>query len=326
VSVAFSHNLVKDVYQDIVPPIFTDEDVPDPYTSEGEYDDAISEGIEIPLNARMDYHTLDISAGVNTTYIHRMRLGKIGMSTGLSTTVTYLWYDPEIYRPYSQTVRDNLYSWDFINTWSNTIYWDSRDIFYNPTQGLYFSQYFGFTGGFLLGAREYIRLRTRAEAFFTLFRIPVSENFDFATILALHSSISFLTPQIGGGFVITPADTLVIDGMTIGRGWPYQAEFKAVWDSSLELRHPLAEQILWWTWFFDVVGAWREINHMRIGDMSIDDYYFSFGFGLRFTIPGFPIRLYLSRNFKTQNGRVEWEDGDIGPFKFVISFVQTGGF
>jgi len=67
-----------------------------------------------------------------------------------------------------------------------------------------------------------------------------------------------------------------------------------------------------------------------MGGMSIDDYYFSYGFGLRFTIPGFPIRLYLSRNWKWEDGMVEWEDGDfsIGPhgFKFVISFTQPGGF
>jgi len=328
VSVSFFHNLVTGVYQDIVPPIFTDEDVPDPYTSVEEYEDAIAEGVEVPLYSRMDYHTLDISAGVNTTYIHRMRLGRIGMNTGLSTTISYLWYDSDIYRPYSETVRDNLYAWDFINTWGNTIYWDSRDIYYNPTQGTYFSQYAGFTGGFLFGARDYIKLRTRAEAFFTLFRIPVTENFDFATILALHSSIAFLTPQIGGSLEITPADTLFIDGMTIGRGWAYRNEFKAVWDSSVELRHPLVKQFLWWTWFFDVVGAWREVYSM--GGMSIDDYYFSYGFGLRFTIPGFPIRLYLSRNWKWEDGMVEWEDGDfsIGPhgFKFVISFTQPGGF
>jgi outer membrane protein insertion porin family len=327
-SLAFSHNLIKDVYQDIIPPLFTDEDVPDPYTSEDEWEDAISEGIEVPAYARMDYHTIDISTGVNTKYTYRTLLGNLGVSTGLTTTITYLWYDPDLYRPYSQNVRENLYTWNFINTWGTTLFWDKRDIFYNPTSGWYLAQYVGFTGGFLFGARHYIKLQSRAEQFLTLWMVPLSENFDFGAVLAVHSSISFLLPQFGDIFEVTPKDTLAIDGMVVGRGWPYQYEFKALWESSLEIRQPLLKKFIWWVWFFDVVGAWPEISMM--GDMTVEDYYFGWGFGLRFTIPGFPIRLYLSRNFRVENGEVVWEPGDftIGPhgFKFVIAFTQPGGF
>ena len=327
-SLAFSHNLIKDVYQDIIPPLFTDEDVPDPYTSEDEWEDAIADGIEVPLFSRMDYHTIDISTGVNTKYIYRTILGRLGVSTGFTTTVTYLWYEPELYRPYSGNVRDNLYTWEFVNTWGTTLFWDKRDIFFNPTNGWYISQYVGFTGGFLGGARHFIKLQSRAEEFITLWMVPVSQNFDFGAVLALHSSISFLLPQFGNIFEVTPKDTLAIDGMVVGRGWPFQSEFKALWENSLEIRQPLLKNFIWWVWYFDAVGAWPEISLM--GNMSIEDYYFGWGFGLRFTIPGFPIRLYMSRNFRVANGKVEWDDGDfqIGGhgFNFVIAFTQPGGF
>ena len=118
--------------------------------------------------------------------------------------------------------------------------------------------------------------------------------------------------------------------MVVGRGWPFQSEFKALWENSLEVRQPLLKNFIWWVWYFDAVGAWPEISLMRVGEMSIEDYYFGWGFGLRFTIPGFPIRLYMSRNFRVVNGKVEWDDGDfqIGGhgFNFVIAFTAPGGF
>ena len=327
-SVSFSHNLIKNVYQDIIPPLFEEVDIPDPYTSMEEYEDALRGGLNIPSYAMMDYNTIDITLGLNTGYFLRTKVGRVGFNTGLSTTLTYLWYNDEIYRPYSLSVRDNLYRWDFINTWGTTLYWDKRDIMHDPTAGFYLSQYFGFTGGFLFGARDYIKLQTRAEAFQTLFRIPVTENFDLAMVLALHSSIAFILPQFGGFFEVTPVELLAIDGMNIGRGWPYQTGYKALWDSSLELRMPLVKNLLGWTWFFDVVGTWPEISTM--GNMSIEDYYFSFGAGIRFTIPGLPIRLYLAQTFQVIDGKVDLGTGDfsLGPLglKFVIAFTRPGGF
>jgi outer membrane protein insertion porin family len=327
-SLSVFRNVVSNIYQDIIPPIFADVDVPDPYISEADFQAALEGGLEIPASATMQYDTIDVSASVNTSYFARSSLGRLGITTTLSSTATYLWYDPEIYRPYNQTVRDNLLNWNFVNSWGTTFFWDNRDIFFNPTTGFYLSQFVGLTGGFLQGSRHFAKLRSRAEGFLTLFSVPMGETFDLEMILALHSSVSFIFPQIGGLLELTPKDMLAIDGMTIGRGWPFRAEFKALWDSNVELRSPIVRQFLWWTWFFDVVGAWTDVAQM--GSMDIEDYYFSFGAGLRFTMPGLPIRLYFSSNFKVTDGAVVWEDGDfkIGSLglKFVIAFSRPGGF
>ena len=329
ISFSVSHNLISNVFQDITPPIFTDQDIPDPYGSWGEYQAAVLTGLSIPYFSTMDYDSLDISLSLNTSTFLRTRLGRLGANTGLSSTATYLWYNSDFFRPYNQTVRDNLRALNFVNTWGTTLYWDNRDIYYNPTKGHYLSQYLGFTGGFLFGARHYIKLNSRAEGFLTLFSIPVTEKYDFKMILAAHTAISFLFPPFGRtDIVASPQDMLAIDGTYNARGWPYRATYRALWENSLEFRIPILEQFLWWISFFDVAAGWPEISSM--GSMSIDDYYFSFGGGLRFTMPGLPIRIYLSQTFKAEEGKVIWGEGDfpVGPLglKFVISFTRPGGF
>jgi outer membrane protein insertion porin family len=328
-SLSVFHNVVKNVYQDIVPPIFTDVDVPDPYTSLAEYEAALANGIDIPLASTMDYDSIDISFSVNSGYFYRSALGRLGVQTGLSITATYLWYDPALYRPYNKTVRDNLENLNFINTWGTTFYWDNRDIYYNPTEGFYVSQYVGFTGGFLFGSRDYISLKSRADGFLTLWSVPAGENFDFETVLAVHSAVSFITPTIGGLEVTSSQDLLAIDGITVARGWPFVSAYRALWESSLELRSPIIRQYLWWSWFLDAAGAWTEISQM--GSMSLNDFHFSIGGGLRLTLPGFPIRFYLAQTFSFQDGKLLWGDGDIDignnlSLKFVLAFTRPGGF
>jgi len=328
-SLSVYHNVVRNVLQDIEPPIFTDEDVPDPFTSLDEYEDALGSGdLDIPYYSTMQYDSVDISLGFTTSYFIRTLLGRLGVNSGISSTITYVWYDSDIYRPYSGLVRDNLDAWNFVNTWGTTFYWDNRDVYYNPTKGHYLSQYLGLTGGFLLGSRHYIKLTSRADGYHKLFSIPLGDKFNLEMVLAAHSELSFILPQLDGDLELTPKDTLAIDGMTVGRGWTYRSDFRSLWSNILELRMPLVRQFLWWSWFFDAAGAWALPG--GISAMTIEDFYFSYGGGLRFTIPGLPIRLYLAQAFRVVDGDIELQAGDIplGPMelKFVISITLPGGF
>ena len=54
--------------------------------------------------------------------------------------------------------------------------------------------------------------------------------------------------------------------------------------------------------------------------LSINDYYFSFGPGLRFSIPQFPLRLMLANTFKSVNGKPVWGNGKGADWRFVLSF------
>jgi outer membrane protein insertion porin family len=154
------------------------------------------------------------------------------------------------------------------------------------------------------------------------------EDWRFKFVLAFHSAITFLLPQFGNNMNITPRELIGLNGMNVARGWDPDYEYKALWENSLEIRHPLMKDVIWWTWLFDVAGVWPEIENM--GRMTIDDFYFSFGAGMRINIAALPIRLYLCQTFKWEDGHLQWDKGDFQwgnlGLKFVFSFTQPGGF
>ena len=111
--------------------------------------------------------------------------------------------------------------------------------------------------------------------------------------------------------------------MNIARGWPLIKEQEAVWDNRLELRIPIAEQFLWWAFFFDAATSWDKLELMS--DTSIENFYFSLGGGIRFTIPQFPIRLYMAQHFQIQDGKWQWLDGNMPFFGLRLDFVISLG-
>jgi outer membrane protein insertion porin family len=57
--------------------------------------------------------------------------------------------------------------------------------------------------------------------------------------------------------------------------------------------------------FFDTTVVKDEPGQM-FTNLSIDDFYFSFGPGLRFSLPQFPLRLLFGFAFKSDEGSVKW--------------------
>jgi outer membrane protein insertion porin family len=350
--ISFSHRVITGVLQDVMDPIFTgDEDnaVPDPY--EGEWVDAdTGEHVENPTQEQIDngdvitlyqydlengildlndftmeYHSLNFAVGVKTGYSLPTSFGLLGVITRLSTGVEYTIYDNDLYRPFDPVLRDGYDTWVFVNRWGTKFYLDNRDYPYSPSNGYYVSQYFGFTGGFLFGDRHYTKLVSTAEGYLTLFSIPVFEGWNFKYVLAVHSELSLFLPPLGGSQNYLEDDLFYIDGMIVGRGW-YLMDIrgKALWDNRIELRSPIFEQYLWWTWFFDATAIFEEIGDMN--KMRLDDFYFTLGCGLRLTIPGIPLRLYLAKRFRVVEGVVDWQEGrfrfgDEDSFSFELIFA-----
>jgi outer membrane protein insertion porin family len=160
----------------------------------------------------------------------------------------------------------------------------------------------------------------------------VFEGWDWSIILAAHSGLSLILPQFrydtdtgwGWDTVTDSTDLLYIDGMTVGRGWR-QMNGGALWDNKLELRTPLAKDVLTGVLFFDAAALWP--GPADVAEMTIQDFRFSFGAGLRFTIPQFPIRLYLGKAFQVDGtGKVVWKDGDLAlGDNFSLSFIISLG-
>jgi outer membrane protein insertion porin family len=336
ISLSFVHSSQRDVLQDILAPIFTDDQVdvaaPDPYSTHQEYLDAVAAGVAIPPQYLMTYDSYDLSFGLNSGYRFKVPFGALGVRGSWAPQLRRIDYDTMTYRPYEKSVRDNQGNVSFIDKLSASVYLDGRDFYLNPTKGYYASQALGFTGGILFGNRHYIRSDTALEGFLKILDLPVFENWSLQYVLAAHSGVSLILPQYhwtgvgttwAWGSVTDYTDLLYIDGMTVGRGWR-QTYGHALWDNKIELRMPFAKEVLWGVTFFDAAALWDSPEAM--GRMSLNDFYFSFGMGLRFTIPQFPIRLYLGKGFRVRDGVVVWKDGDLDLGNNVtLSFIISLG-
>jgi outer membrane protein insertion porin family len=341
-----------DIPQDVLFPVFSKSDsnkVPDPYhgyyvfSDQTEYngttyaagdvfpDPATDAAIEsynlvtdyayaggataIPEQYTMDYVEWDISVGATTGYRFPTPAGVLSLSTGLRSGINYVTYDDGVYRPYDFAVRENLGKWEFINRWPVSATLDSRDFYLSPSSGFYTKQAFSFVGGILLGNRHYIRSDSTGEAYFTLFDIPVSSNWNWKLVLAAHTQFSMILPQLwvpqkyrtDPQEPIAGTDLLFIDGMFNARGWPTIYNGQAMWSNWLEFRMPIVESIVWFDTFFDAATIWFDRDN--IGEMGADNMLFGLGAGFRFTIPQFPIRFYLAKRFAIRDGSIRWQPG-----------------
>jgi len=168
--------------------------------------------------------------------------------------------------------------------------------------------------------------------------------------LALHTGLSLIFKQPGrdvGALIpsIEDANMLAVDGMFTARGWSGEFRNKGLllWDNWIELRFPIVRGILAFDLFFDAAGVETEKGYYfgkndKTGESNytLNNMRFSYGGGLRFTIPQFPFRLSLAKRFKFIDGEnnkheFEWQPGALfgdpsDPSKgmdLVISFVLS---
>jgi len=358
------HSLEDSIKQDILPPVFSSTDpnrVPDPYdghyvnTSDGtpfqgsleelveavvlgeavtDYAYAVSQGKSVDSSYLMEYDSFNITLGGTTGYTFVTPLGRIGLATRLSTALEYVRYDDAVYRPYDSAIRDNLGSLQPITQQLFSFSFDSRDYTANPTNGLYAKQSFTYNGGILPSTRDYILSSSKLQGFYTLFDVPLTDTGNLMGVLALNSSIAFILPQWAKGedgwdwlTNITSSELLYIDGMTMARGWSPVYDQKVLWNNWIELRMPIVRQYLWWDWYFSGTGGWPETE--QFANLSINDFLFGFGGGVRLTIPGFPIGLYFTKRFEFENNKISWQGGNVfsrdnepaSGIDFVISFT-----
>lgn len=370
---SIAHTLTTGVEQDILLPVFSDTDpnrVPDPYdghyvwAADGtghsagdpyngstadlqsyinsgavltDYAYAVKNSISIPSTYLMQYNSFDTSLGVSAGYLWQLPVGRLSVGSRLSTTLSYVNYDPNVYRPFDVSIRDNLDTLQPVTSVLLNLSFDTRDIIYNPTKGIYLKQSATYTGGILPSVKDYIKTDTKAQAFATLFDVPLTEGYNLKGVLGLNSDLSFIFPQphysstLGKwetSVVATSQDLLYIDGLQVAKGWPQILDGKVLWDNWIQLRMPIVEKYVWWDWFFEGAGIWSEISDFA--QMKLSDFLFSFGGGARITIPGLPIGIYLTKRFKFgSDGTIQWQAGSVfhsdkrptSGLDFVISFT-----
>ncbi|MGA2977672.1 MAG: outer membrane protein assembly factor BamA [Spirochaetia bacterium] len=337
IALSFDHETETNVLQDILGPIFTDTQqsiaAPDPYSNRTDYLTDLANGVAIPAQYLMSYDSYDITLAGSTGYTFSYTFGKLGLQASYAPQLRYVDYDASLYRPFEVTVRDNNNVWNFIDRVGLGVTLDGRDIYWNPTKGYLLSQNLTLVGGFLFGQRDYIRTDTAVEGFLTLLDLPVTENWNLQFVIAAHSAVSLILPNYSysNGAWQWETDTdytdqLYIDGMTVGRGWR-QMYGDALWDNKLEIRMPIVKEAIWLAGFFDAAALWDQPfgatpPSTSMDQMSLDQFYFSFGAGVRFTIPQLPIRLYLAKGFQIKNGVVDWSTFDNKPGNLDIGGLE----
>ena len=315
INFSVKHQVVKNVPQDIMPgnPMFNGDEefaFPDPFTSYEEYEAALNSGEGIPEQYTMKYDNVQFRLGFTGGYSFTSPLGLIGFRLEPSYSLSYVWYDATVNRPFSPTLRSELDVWNSIFRLGLTVFDNNTDVTGNPESGYYISQYIGQTGFFDFESRHYLRLSTELEGYLKLFETKVSDEYKFRIVIALHTQLSFIIPPIWGAEATVEEDLYRVDGMFVGRGWNLRQRGKMLWDNKLEIRMPLVENALWWTIFYiDAVGLWQDTNDFFPWDEA--NFFFSMGTGIRLVIPGVPLRLYFAKRFKIVNGAVEWQEGNL---------------
>ena len=165
----------------------------------------------------------------------------------------------------------------------------------------------------------YARTDTKLEAYLKLFDIPLFKGYwNFKGVLAAYTGITGLFPIPGTLF--GDSSKVYIDGMFNGRGWTdiyNDVRGKAMLSNRVELRLPIFQGVIGVDGFFDAVAVKDEFSDLF--SLKMDDVYFSFGPGLRFLVPQFPLHLLFANKFRVQDGEVQWED----TWQFVLSFNIT---
>ena len=311
-----------------------DEDYayPDGFNSWEEY---VAANRTPPDEFIMTYSNWRIGLGVSTGYRWNTNLGLLGLGGGLQFGLILNSFDNDLYRPFSPVLREANNQWRPAVSIFTSLSLDRRDIFYDPSSGLYISQRASITGIFPEEYEYHIRTDTRVQWFFTLWDLYVTDNWNFKAVLGLHTGLSFIFSQPWRDApIIEESNRLALDGMFIGRGWGYD-EFNnkglAMWESWAEVRIPLVRGLLSWDFFFDAAGVKSTPGELFTDFMTPDNkdlffLRFSWGGGVRFTIPMFPLRFSLARRFAVDSsGNIQHytRGGGLGGFDFIVSFALS---
>ena len=265
----------------------------------------------------MNYDEWKIGGGFSAGKRWSPNFAMLTLTGGINTNFILNTYDSSVYTPASSVISENHNRFGIQNVFWANLSLDDRDIYYDPSTGWFFSQKASLVG--LIPEFEseyYIRTDTKGEVYFTLLEKQLTDSFTLKFVLAGYSSLSLVFPsftnKIDDGY-------LYIDGMFNGRGWSSMEVFNhkgnAMWSNSLELRMPIATGIFALDFFADAVAV-KENPVDLFTNLTLDDFYFSFGPGMRFSLPQFPIRLMLGNTFKFNDNKFEWDK----KWQFFVSF------
>lgn len=285
----------------------------------------------------MSYQLYTLSLSYNTGYTFIYDIGRLSLSGGASISLNHASYE-DYYTPYEKLIYrygqdDGGFldtGWQFSNSISFGASWDGRDYVTNTTKGYVINASGTYAGGFLSGLSNYIKLSGSASGYLKLFEVGEEDNKKNIMFCATTSA-SFMLPQYynnedDGGWGwhdpklgATKYEMLYIDGMTTARGFSVQTDKYFLWDNMLEVSYPLAKNVINAEVFTSATGVTDSLGF----DDGID-WYLAAGAGLKLKVSGFPLGLYLVKNFTVLDGEFEAVDGAlIGGTSLVLAISTS---
>lgn len=278
-------------------------------------------GLNNSTDYMMDYDSFTTGIDVSLGRRWQPNFAIISLTGGIGSMINKNFYDASIYYPADMTVRAANENWGLTNTIYSAISFDDRDLYYDAAKGWFASQKISWTG-FIPSVENqfFFRSDTKAEGYLTLLNKKVSDIWNMKFVLYGYSGFSFLVP--GGQTEIAPSNKLYIDGMFAGRGWGNLIGQKgqALWSNNFEFRFPVVTGFMSVDAFYDVAFLKDTIQDMNT--LSLNDAYMSWGFGLRLTIPQFPLKFLLAAPHTIRDGKFMYKNSanNAWPFEFVLSF------
>ncbi len=242
-------------------------------------------------------------------------------AVGMNNSITNYKYDENIFTPVDLGISMFANRWGNTNSVFTSFSMDARDINYDPNKGWFASERLSWFGLIPKWEKEFfLKTDTKLEGYLTLCDLPVSENWNFKLVLAGYTGFTGMFPTPNS--YVSDMNKLYIDGMINGRGWTdsYKDTGQALWSNKFELRFPVVPGILGLAVFYDAIVLKPTVSDF-FNTMSMNDFNFSFGPGIRMLIPQLPLHLWFTWKYRIQDGRVVWGDDDgLNKFQFVLSF------
>ncbi len=264
----------------------------------------------------MNYHdwSMTLSSGLSRRWTPDYAI--LTLAGGISSSVQKNIFDESINVPVDTSVSSYANRWGISNSIYGSFSVDNRDLNYDPSKGWFASERLAWHG--LIPGLEkefYLRSDTKLEGYFKLFDIPVTEAWNFKMVFAAYTGLSAIFPVENG---INTRNAIYVDGLLNGRGWSdvyKEATGLAMLSNRLELRVPVVPGIVGIDGFWDAAAVKSKVSDL--GSLSLNDFYFSFGPGIRILLPQLPLHLMFAWRYRIQDGVHKFADT---PFNFVLSF------